>query len=184
MNPPYPHQRDAIKAATSFAVRHQLPPRLQEQMVSHLSLKFRTDSEGLQQQETLDALPKAIRSGISHYLFFALVQGVYLFQGVSNDLIFQLVLVVIHSSGIIHWKLHPALNSACLRSQCKVSEMNAEYFAPREDVILQNEAPSDFYILVTGSVVKTTTTTTTTKQTKSHAFFSACLFFPSRSVRG
>ncbi|XP_008653638.1 potassium channel AKT3 [Zea mays] len=115
--------RDAIKAATSFAVRHQLPPRLQEQMVSHLSLKFRTDSEGLQQQETLDALPKAIRSGISHYLFFALVQGVYLFQGVSNDLIFQLV-----------------------------SEMNAEYFAPREDVILQNEAPSDFYILVTGSV--------------------------------
>lgn len=172
MNPPYPHQRDAIKAATSFAVRHQLPPRLQEQMVSHLSLKFRTDSEGLQQQETLDALPKAIRSGISHYLFFALVQGVYLFQGVSNDLIFQLV---IHSSGIIHWKLHPALNSACLRSQCKVSEMNAEYFAPREDVILQNEAPSDFYILVTGSVVKTTTT----RQTKSHTFF-----FPSRSVRG
>lgn len=31
--------------------------------------------------------------------------------------------------------------------------MTAEYFAPREDVILQNEAPSDFYILVTGSVV-------------------------------
>lgn len=45
--------------------------------------------------------------------------------------------------------------------------MNAEYFAPREDVILQNEAPSDFYILVTGSVVKTTTT----RQTKSHTFF-------------
>uniref|UniRef100_K4A3D9 Potassium channel n=1 Tax=Setaria italica TaxID=4555 RepID=K4A3D9_SETIT len=116
--------RDAIKAATSFAVRHELPARLQEQMVSHLSLKFRTDSEGLQQQETLDALPKAIRSGISHHLFFALVQSVYLFQGVSNDLIFQLV-----------------------------SEMNAEYFAPREDFILQNQAPSDFYILVTGSVL-------------------------------
>ncbi|KAF8780553.1 hypothetical protein HU200_001399 [Digitaria exilis] len=115
--------RDAIKAATGFAVRHQLPARLREQMVSHLSLKFRTDSEGLQQQETMDSLPKAIRSGISHHLFFALVQSVYLFQGVSNDLIFQLV-----------------------------SEMNAEYFAPREDFILQNEAPSDFYILVTGSV--------------------------------
>ncbi|KAJ1287932.1 hypothetical protein BS78_02G048800 [Paspalum vaginatum] len=116
--------RDAIKAATSFAVRHQLPARLQEQMVSHLSLKFRTDSEGLQQQETLESLPKAIRSGISHHLFFSLVQNVYLFKGVSNDLIFQLV-----------------------------SEMNAEYYAPREDVILQNEAPSDFYILVTGSVL-------------------------------
>jgi len=84
--------RDAINAATAFAVRHQLPARLQQQMVSHLSLKFRTDSEGLQQQDTLAALPKAIRSSISHHLFFALVHSVYLFQGVSNDLIFQLVL--------------------------------------------------------------------------------------------
>jgi len=37
--------------------------------------------------------------------------------------------------------------------------MNSEYFAPREDFILQNEAPSDFYILVTGSVVKKSTLT-------------------------
>uniref|UniRef100_A0A8I6XF23 Potassium channel n=1 Tax=Hordeum vulgare subsp. vulgare TaxID=112509 RepID=A0A8I6XF23_HORVV len=115
--------RDKIQAATSFAQRHGLPERLQDQMISHLSLKFRTHSEGLQQQETLDILPKALRSSISHHLFFGLVQNVYLFQGVSNDLIFQLV-----------------------------SEMKAEYFAPREDVILQNEAPADFYIIVTGSV--------------------------------
>ncbi|KAJ3695232.1 hypothetical protein LUZ60_000609 [Juncus effusus] len=115
--------RDTIQGATSFALRNQLPVRLQDQMVSHISLKFRTDSEGLQQQETLDSLPKAIRSSISHYLFFALVQRVYLFNGISNDLLFQLV-----------------------------SEMKAEYFAPREDVILQNEAPTDFYIVVSGSV--------------------------------
>lgn len=31
--------------------------------------------------------------------------------------------------------------------------MKPEYFPPKEDVILQNEAPTDFYILVTGSVV-------------------------------
>ncbi|BAT00278.1 Os07g0175400 [Oryza sativa Japonica Group] len=117
--------RDMIQAATSFAQRHQLPARLQEQMVSHLSLKFRTNSEGLHQQETFEALPKAIKSSISHHLFFGLVQNVYLFEGVSNDLIFQLV-----------------------------SEMNAEYFAPREDIILQNEAPADFYIIVSGSMVK------------------------------
>uniref|UniRef100_A0A0E0C5B3 Potassium channel n=1 Tax=Oryza meridionalis TaxID=40149 RepID=A0A0E0C5B3_9ORYZ len=116
--------RDTIQAATSFGVRNQLPPRLQDQMISHISLKYRTDSEGLQQQEILDSLPKAIKSSISQYLFFHLVQNVYLFQGVSNDLIFQLV-----------------------------SEMKAEYFPPREDVILQNEAPTDFYILVSGSVV-------------------------------
>ncbi|KAG6538720.1 hypothetical protein ZIOFF_003848 [Zingiber officinale] len=83
-----------------------------------------TDSEGLQQQETLDALPKAIRSSITHYLFYSLVQSVYLFHGVSNDLLFQLV-----------------------------SEMKAEYYPPREDVILQNEAPTDFYILVIGTAV-------------------------------
>ncbi|KAA8535042.1 hypothetical protein F0562_030045 [Nyssa sinensis] len=115
--------RDTIQAASSFAQRNQLPVRLQDQMLAHLCLKFRTDSEGLQQQETLDSLPKAIRSSISHYLFYSLVDKVYLFRGVSNDLLFQLV-----------------------------SEMKAEYFPPKEDVILQNEAPTDFYILITGAV--------------------------------
>lgn len=31
--------------------------------------------------------------------------------------------------------------------------MKAEYFPPKEDVILQNEAPTDFYILVNGTAV-------------------------------
>ncbi|KAL4589734.1 hypothetical protein LXL04_002643 [Taraxacum kok-saghyz] len=115
--------RDTIQAASSFAQRNQLPGRLQDQMLAHLCLKFRTDSEGLQQQESLDSLPKAIRSSISHFLFYSLLDRAYLFRGVSNDLLFQLV-----------------------------SEMKAEYFPPKEDVILQNEAPTDFYILVTGAV--------------------------------
>ncbi|XP_019189929.1 PREDICTED: potassium channel AKT1-like isoform X2 [Ipomoea nil] len=115
--------RDSIQAATSFGQRNQLPVRLQDQMLAHLSLRYRTDAEGLQQQETLDALPKAIRSSISHFLFYSLVDKVYLFHGVSDDLLFQLV-----------------------------SLMKAEYFPPREDVILQNEAPTDLYILVTGSL--------------------------------
>lgn len=33
--------------------------------------------------------------------------------------------------------------------------MKAEYFPPNEDVILQNEAPTELYLLVTGSVVRT-----------------------------
>ncbi|KAH6773000.1 K+ transporter 1 [Perilla frutescens var. frutescens] len=115
--------RDTIEAASSFAQRNQLPGRLQEQMLSHLKLKFRTDLEGLHQQETVDSLPKAIRSSISNFLFYSLVDKVYLFRGVSDDLLFQLV-----------------------------SEMKAEYFPPKEDVILQNEAPTDFYILATGAV--------------------------------
>ncbi|WMV38882.1 hypothetical protein MTR67_032267 [Solanum verrucosum] len=115
--------RDDIQAASSFAQRNKLPVRLEEQMLDHLSMMHRTDSEGLQQQGTLETLPKAIRSAISHHLFYPLVDKAYLFHGVSNDLLFQLV-----------------------------SEMKAEYFPPKEDVILQNEAPTDLYILVTGAV--------------------------------
>ncbi|KAL7150722.1 hypothetical protein ABFS83_05G132500 [Erythranthe nasuta] len=115
--------REGLNAASSFAKRNHLPARLQDQMIAHLSLRYRTDSEGLQQQETLDALPKAIRSSILHFLFYSLVDKVYLFQGVSNDLLFQLV-----------------------------SEMQAEYFPPREDIILRNEAPTDLYILVNGAM--------------------------------
>lgn len=85
-------QRDTIQAVSSFAQRNQIPVCLQEQMVAHLCLKYRADSEGLQQQEILDVLPKAIRSSISNFLFYSLVDKVYLFRGVSNDLLFQLVI--------------------------------------------------------------------------------------------
>ena len=33
--------------------------------------------------------------------------------------------------------------------------MKAEYFPPKEDLILQNEAPTDFYIVVSGALVIT-----------------------------
>ncbi|KAG7542387.1 Cyclic nucleotide-binding domain [Arabidopsis thaliana x Arabidopsis arenosa] len=113
--------RDTVRAASEFASRNQLPPNIQDQMLSHICLKFKT--EGLKQQETLNGLPKAIRSSIANYLFFPIVQNVYLFQGVSHNFLFQLV-----------------------------SDIDAEYFPPREDVILQNEAPTDLYILVSGAV--------------------------------
>lgn len=113
--------RDSIRAASEFTKRNQLPPEIEEQLLAHICLKFKT--EGLKQQETLNGLPKAIRSSIAHYLFYPVVQNVHLFRGVSQDFLLQLV-----------------------------PEMEAEYYPPREDVILQNEAPSDAYILVTGSV--------------------------------
>ncbi|XP_048331466.2 potassium channel KAT1 isoform X1 [Ziziphus jujuba] len=113
--------RDTVRAASEFAARNHLPPRIQDQMLSHICLRFKT--EGLKQQETLNGLPRAIRSSISHYLFFPILQKAYLFQGVSHDFLFQLV-----------------------------SETEAEYFPPREDVILENEAPTDIYIIVSGAV--------------------------------
>ncbi|KAK6133586.1 hypothetical protein DH2020_032715 [Rehmannia glutinosa] len=113
--------RDTIKAASQFSKRNQLPRNIQDQIMSHICLKFRT--EGLKQQETLNELPKAIRSSIAHCLFYPLVRNVDLLRGVSKDFLLQLV-----------------------------PEMEAEYYPPREDVILQNEAPTDAYILVSGAV--------------------------------
>ncbi|XP_039120071.1 potassium channel KAT3-like [Dioscorea cayenensis subsp. rotundata] len=113
--------RDTIQAASEFVARNQLPKAIENQILSHICLRFKT--EELKQQETLNGLPKGIRSSIAHYLFFPLVQEAYLFQGISYDFIFQLV-----------------------------TEMQAEYFPPKVDIILQNEAPTDIYILVSGAV--------------------------------
>ncbi|KAG6591597.1 Potassium channel KAT3, partial [Cucurbita argyrosperma subsp. sororia] len=77
----------------------------------------------LKQEEVLEDLPKAIRTSIAQHLFRRTVENAYLFKDLSNDLIAQLV-----------------------------SEMKAEYFPPKVDIIIQNEIPTDFYILVSGSV--------------------------------
>ena len=82
-------QRDTVRACTEFAARNQLPPKIEDQMLSHVCLKFKT--EGLKQQETLNRLPKALRSNISKYLFFPIVQQVHLFTGVSPNFLLQLV---------------------------------------------------------------------------------------------
>uniref|UniRef100_A0A0A0M048 KHA domain-containing protein n=1 Tax=Cucumis sativus TaxID=3659 RepID=A0A0A0M048_CUCSA len=86
--------RDSVEAATEFALRNQLPERIQDQMLSHICLKFRT--EGLKQQDTLNELPKAIRASIAHYLFYPIVQKAYLFEGVSHDFLFQLVIIFLN----------------------------------------------------------------------------------------
>lgn len=57
-------------------------------------MKYKTNLEGLEQQEIMDSLPKAIKSSVAHYRFFERIQDVYLFHGVSNDLRFQLVILL------------------------------------------------------------------------------------------
>ncbi|GAB2228692.1 hypothetical protein Droror1_Dr00022815 [Drosera rotundifolia] len=114
-------QLDTVRACVVFAERNNLPPHIQDQMLSQVCLKFKT--EVLKQQETLNGLPKAIRSSIVQYLFYDVVQKVQLFQGTSHEFLLQMV-----------------------------SEMEAEYFPPKEDVVLQNEAPTNLHILVSGSV--------------------------------
>ncbi|KAG0458065.1 hypothetical protein HPP92_023222 [Vanilla planifolia] len=113
--------RKTIKSASKFAARNQLPKRIKDQMLSHLCLRFKT--EGLKQQEALNGLPKGILSSVSDYLFFPVVQDVYLFQGVRHSLIHQMV-----------------------------AQMQADYFPPREDVIHQDQAANELFILVSGAV--------------------------------
>ncbi|XP_048594685.1 potassium channel KAT2-like isoform X2 [Brassica napus] len=113
--------RDTLRSVSEFASRNQLPPNIQDKMLSHISLDFK--SEGLKQEETLNGLRKATRSSIANYLYLHIAQNVYLFQGVSHNFLFQLV-----------------------------SDIDAEYFPPREDVIVQNESHTDLYILVSGAV--------------------------------
>ncbi|KAL8192314.1 hypothetical protein R6Q57_027981 [Mikania cordata] len=81
-------------------------------------------THGLKHQDTLNCLPKAIRASISRHLFYPVVQNVHLFRGISHECLVQLV-----------------------------SEMEAEYFPSKEVVILQNEIPTNLYIIVTGEVV-------------------------------
>lgn len=54
-----------------------------------MKLKFKTVE--LQQEEVLNDLPKAIRSGIAQHLFRNVVENAYLFKGVSEDFIVQMV---------------------------------------------------------------------------------------------
>ncbi|KAK6236874.1 hypothetical protein QUC31_020669 [Theobroma cacao] len=113
--------RDTINELLRYASKNRLPDGLREQMLSHMQLKFKTAE--LQQEEVLQDLPKAIRSSISQHLFRSTVEKTYLFKGVSEDFVSQLV-----------------------------SEMKAEYFPPKVEIILPNEIPTDFYILVSGAV--------------------------------
>ncbi|KAL8521987.1 hypothetical protein ACS0TY_012223 [Phlomoides rotata] len=113
--------RDSIHEILRYASKNRLPESLKEQMLAHITLKFKTAE--LQQEEVLGDLPKAIRSGIAQHLFRTTVESSYLFKGVSEDFIVQLV-----------------------------PEMRAEYYPPKVDIVIQNEISTDFYIIVSGAV--------------------------------
>nr|GMD46052.1 potassium channel KAT3-like isoform X2 [Ipomoea batatas] len=112
--------RDAINNTLRYASKNRLPEGLKEQMVAHVTLKFKTAEL---QQQVLEDLPKAIRSAIAQHLFCSTIENTYLFKGVSEDFILQLV-----------------------------CELKAEYFPPKVDIIIQNEIPTDFYVIVSGEV--------------------------------
>lgn len=146
----YVWQRDSVQALVEFSTRNRLPPNLQEQMVAHVQLKFKTES--LQHEGTIATLPKAIRSTVAQHLFLKTLDQVYLFKGTSLNFRCQLVLLL---TTLLIYVRNRKLNSGSyfISSCVKVSEMKAEFFPPREDIILVNEAPTEFYIIVSGVAV-------------------------------
>ncbi|XP_006349369.1 potassium channel AKT2/3 [Solanum tuberosum] len=113
--------RNSIEAASNFVCRNHLPPRLKDQILAYMCLRFRAES--LNQQELIEQLPKTICKSIRHHLFLPTVEKVYLFKGVTREILLLLV-----------------------------ADMKAEYIPPREDVIMQNESPDELYIIVSGEV--------------------------------
>ncbi|XP_006644629.2 potassium channel KAT6-like [Oryza brachyantha] len=92
------------------------------------SVQLRFRMEERLEQEMLSELPKAVRSGIALHMFRGAVESCYLFQGASSKLVVQLV-----------------------------ADMKAEFFPPKADIILENEAPTDCYIILSGEVEALTT---------------------------
>ncbi|KAL5203513.1 hypothetical protein ABZP36_014465 [Zizania latifolia] len=113
--------RNSIRAASNFVGRNHLPPRLKQQILAYMCLKFRAES--LNQQQLMDQLPKSIYKSICQHLFIPVVENVYLFKGVSKEVLLLLA-----------------------------TKMKPEYIPPKEEVIVQNEAPDDVYIVVSGEV--------------------------------
>ncbi|WVZ98657.1 hypothetical protein U9M48_044065 [Paspalum notatum var. saurae] len=80
-------------------------------------------AESLNQQQLMDQLPKSICKGICEHLFLPVLKDVYLFKGASRETLLWLA-----------------------------TKMKPEYIPPREDVVVQNEAPEDVYVVVSGEV--------------------------------
>ncbi|GMP39276.1 hypothetical protein CsSME_00010174 [Camellia sinensis var. sinensis] len=81
--------RNSIEAASNFVCRNRLPPRLKEQILGYMCLRFKAES--LNQQQLIEQLPKTICKSIRQHLFFPTVEKVYLFKDVSREILLLLV---------------------------------------------------------------------------------------------
>nr|CAB3503171.1 unnamed protein product [Digitaria exilis] len=112
--------RDTLRGVSMFGAKNHLPEALTEQMAESVLLSLDTKD-----QELMSEMPRAVRSGIAQHMFRDTVEGAYLFRGVSEGLVVELV-----------------------------SDMatTSQFFPPKADVVQQNETPTDCYIVVSGSV--------------------------------
>ncbi|XP_066317554.1 potassium channel KAT4-like [Miscanthus floridulus] len=114
--------RDTLRGVSMFGAMNQLPEALTELIAKSVQLNFDM-TEQLLQQQLLSEMPRAVRSGIAQHLFRDTVEGAYLFRGVSEGLVVDLV-----------------------------ADATAQFFPAKADIVQQNETPTDCYIIVSGSV--------------------------------
>ncbi|KAJ8754876.1 hypothetical protein K2173_015388 [Erythroxylum novogranatense] len=81
--------RNSIEAASSFVSRNRLPPRLKDQILAYMCLRYKAES--LNHNHLIEQLPKSICKSIGQHLFLPTVQRVYLFDGLSRDTLLLLV---------------------------------------------------------------------------------------------
>ncbi|XP_054779279.1 potassium channel AKT2/3-like isoform X1 [Prosopis cineraria] len=113
--------RNNIEAASNFVSRNRVSPRLKEQIIAYMCLRYKAES--LNHHQLMEQLPKSICKTICQHLFLPAAEKVYLFKGVSREILSSLA-----------------------------AKMKAEYIPPKEDVIIRSEAPEDVYIIVSGEV--------------------------------
>ncbi|CAL4974362.1 unnamed protein product [Urochloa decumbens] len=92
------------------------------------SAQLRFNAGEVGQRQLLAGLPRALRSGVARHLFGDTVQRCYLFRDVSDAGVVELV-----------------------------SEMAAEHFPPKAEIVLQKETSTDCYIIVSGAADMLTT---------------------------
>ncbi|KAI4375536.1 hypothetical protein MLD38_013394 [Melastoma candidum] len=113
--------RSNVEAAMCFVGGNHLPSRLREQILAYMCVRYKAES--LNQHQLMDQLPESIRKIIRRHLFLSAIEQVYLFKGVSTEILLRLV-----------------------------ADMDAEYIPSSEDVLVKNESPDEVYIIVTGEV--------------------------------
>jgi cation transport regulator ChaB len=115
----------AMRSAINDILRYTSKNRLPDTMREQMlaHMQLKFKTAELRQEEVLQDLPKAIRSSINQHLFRSIIEEAYLFKGFPEGLLVQLV-----------------------------SQIQAEYFPPKMEIILQNEIPTDFYVIVSGGV--------------------------------
>ncbi|KAL0872737.1 hypothetical protein Bca101_022442 [Brassica carinata] len=114
-----------MRNAINHILRYTSKNKLPDMMREQMlaHMQLKFKTAELKQEEVLQDLPKAIRSSINEHLFRSVIENAYLFKGLPDGLTVQLV-----------------------------SNIKAEYFPPKMEMILQNEIPTDFYIIVSGGV--------------------------------